>query len=364
MTNEQLAHELLLDPTFQLDESGGCSVENPVFHRIRESFHQAFWDSLVDDLRLATPCYVRVLRVLAEIRDGISELAGSLQSGAIAEAVDLDFIKQQAEAGLYGWESCKNLVASIVAVIKRVQAPKRDNETDAKWKENAKMMQEASADEQPRALCKALEFLLDRVNAMRIDAANARLRLIAPVIKDHGIDYERGKFQDKLNDGTLTLERTTAWIRKAVADVVWRKVVSKEDLVSGKASDFYSVHFDAMLSLVASHDKITRDTSPETLLFDVHRLCMLQREYSGEVQVATMLITARHNIEVLFKARPIHGSAALSKVASLLVDKETIDVDEVVLPSPFFWLFARLILSFGEGERFDQEGALGDGDLD
>jgi hypothetical protein len=56
MTNEQLAHELLMDPTFQLDESGGCSTENPVFHRIRESFHQAFWDSLVDDLKLQTPC--------------------------------------------------------------------------------------------------------------------------------------------------------------------------------------------------------------------------------------------------------------------------------------------------------------------
>lgn len=36
------------------------------------------------------------------------------------------------------------------------------------------------------------------------------LRLIAPVIKDHGIEYERNKFQDKLNDGTLTLERTQA----------------------------------------------------------------------------------------------------------------------------------------------------------
>jgi hypothetical protein len=34
----------------------------------------------------------------------------------------------------------------------------------------------------PRAFCKGLEFLLDRVNAMRIDAANARLRLIAPVL--------------------------------------------------------------------------------------------------------------------------------------------------------------------------------------
>ena len=39
MTNEQLAHEMILDPEFQLDESGGCTVDNPVFHRIRESFH-------------------------------------------------------------------------------------------------------------------------------------------------------------------------------------------------------------------------------------------------------------------------------------------------------------------------------------
>ena len=40
LTNEQLAHELLLDPTFQLDDVGGSSAENPITHRIRESFHQ------------------------------------------------------------------------------------------------------------------------------------------------------------------------------------------------------------------------------------------------------------------------------------------------------------------------------------
>ena len=215
LTNEQLAHELLYNPAFQLDESGGCSVENPVFHRIRESFHQAFWDSLVDDLKLATPCFVRVLRVLAEIRDGISELAGSREAGSVSEAVDLGFIKQQAEAGLYGWDSCRGLIAAVVAVIQRVQAPKRDEETKARWREVGQAMLGAAAAERPRALCKALEFLLDRVNAMRIDAANARLRLIAPVIKDHGIDYERGKFQDKLSEGTLTLERTQVAFRSA-----------------------------------------------------------------------------------------------------------------------------------------------------
>jgi hypothetical protein len=34
------------------------------------------------------------------------------------------------------------------------------------------------------------------------------LRLIAPVVRDHGIDYERGKFQAKLDAGVLTLTRT------------------------------------------------------------------------------------------------------------------------------------------------------------
>jgi hypothetical protein len=44
LTNEQLAHELLLDPEFQLNESGGCNIENPIYHRIRESFHQVMSD--------------------------------------------------------------------------------------------------------------------------------------------------------------------------------------------------------------------------------------------------------------------------------------------------------------------------------
>jgi len=40
LTNQHLAHELLLDPTFQLTSTGGCDMENPVYHRIRTSFHQ------------------------------------------------------------------------------------------------------------------------------------------------------------------------------------------------------------------------------------------------------------------------------------------------------------------------------------
>jgi len=316
MTNEQLAHELLLDAKFQLDESGGCSVENPVFHRIRESFHQAFWDSLVDDLRLATPCYVRVLRVLSEISDGIKDLSGSREEDSISEIVDLDHIKVQAEQGLYGWDSCLGLISNIVTVVQRVQAPKRDEETKAKWKQTEQRMRDASDEEHPRAFCKALEFLLDRVNAMRIDAANARLRLIAPVIKDHGIDYERGKFMDKLKDGSLTLERVHARIKQTVYHEVKHNNVDLDCLLEGKAVAFVHVHTAMMVGLVCDQTTLKADTCPETLLFDVHRIATLQTEFQSLATVITIHITAQHGL--LATKSPVDKQVA-EKVAECLV---------------------------------------------
>lgn len=183
MTNEQLAHELLLDPAFKLDDKGGSAAENPVFSRIRESFHVAFWDSLVDDLRLTPPCYVRVIRVLSEIRDGIADLGSGNEAVSINQVVDVEAIREQVEGGKLEWAACEQLVGGIVGVLQRMQAPKRDVETRTRWGEMQELLERAAETEaeRPAAFCKALEFVLDRVNTIRIDAANARLRMIAPV---------------------------------------------------------------------------------------------------------------------------------------------------------------------------------------
>jgi len=325
LTNEQLAHELLLDPGFQLDESGGCSVENPVFHRIRESFHQAFWDSLVDDLKLEIPCYVRVLRVLCEISDGIKDLAGSRESGCLNEVVDLAYIRQRVENRAYAWSDCQQLVASIVVVIKRVQAPKRDNETKDKWDAVRSRMRDAPAEERPRQLCKALEFLLDRVNAMRIDAANARLRLIAPVIKDHGIDYERGKFQDKLTDGTLTLERTTAWIRSTVTGLVRERADVLESLLCGNAAAFIETHCDAVLSIITDTRK---EVLPETMAMDAHRLQHMQTEFH--------FITAATASVVMMASESNAPAEVMQRVQRVLTEATDMDIaaEDIVMLVP------------------------------
>jgi hypothetical protein len=298
LNNEQLAHELLVNPEFKLNDS--YSVENPIFHRIRELFNQTFWNSLEDDLKYTIPSYTRVLRILIEIRDGINDLSGSREGSNILEIIDLDFIKQQTETRSYTWINCMQLISSIVVVIQRIQASHRDNETKEKWKLISEQMQEAliNVNEQSRAFCKALEFLLNRTNALRIDAVNARLRLIAPVIKEHGIDYERGKFQDRLDNKTLTLERTQSWIRLNLRHEVALKAVDLEKLLEGKAFAFVHVHSAAILSLITNQTIIKTEMCPETLLFDVHRLSMLQQEFQYIVTSTTILVKVKHRVMI------------------------------------------------------------------
>lgn len=73
----------------------------PVFRLIHQTFQSAFWDSLVNNLLLAMQCYVRVLHVVGEIRGCIHNLIIPLDSCNIMEAVDLNFIRDQVEKGLY-----------------------------------------------------------------------------------------------------------------------------------------------------------------------------------------------------------------------------------------------------------------------
>lgn len=97
MTNAQLAHELLLDRNFVLDEKvgaqlihrffnvqywldslplvpclqSGMSEDKLVHTEIRATFEKSFWDSLKEDLSGEVPRYGRVLSVLTEITNGI-----------------------------------------------------------------------------------------------------------------------------------------------------------------------------------------------------------------------------------------------------------------------------------------------------
>jgi hypothetical protein len=274
LSNERLAHELMMDPRFALRDGGGSCAESPVFETMRASFHAAFWASLVDDLSLNPPSYVRVVRVLGEIRDGINELAaGTALHDAIAKVIDMDAIREATRVAMdkisaLPWQDCVQLVTGTVAILKRMQAPKRDAETLQKWVPVSLTMQQANeiVQLQPKAFCGGLEFVLNRVNVIRIDCANTRLRGIASVIGAMGAEYERAHLERKILAGRIPgdLPRTATLIATTIQTEVSAGRVDVHDLRSGSATAFAYVQRAAILALgTCSETPLTCETAPE-----------------------------------------------------------------------------------------------------
>jgi hypothetical protein len=161
--------------------------------------------------------------------------------------------------------------------------------------------------ERARGLCEALELVLDRVHAVRVDTANNKLRAIAPVIRDHGVEYERSHFKKKLDAGKITLEHTERWMQHTVDYVINSNDsrVSREKLISGADKDFESVLFIAMTDLIADYPhwggeqrgKDKEDQLPETMLLDLLRIKALNAHFHTDIVSTIILITVDQEIK-------------------------------------------------------------------
>lgn len=309
MTNEQLAHELLVDKDFRLDEQAGMSDDRLVHTKIRETFERAFWDSLVEDLSALPPMYGRVLNVLTEIKTGIEGLAhGHPEEQSIGKVIDMDAITAQLRQNTLDYAGCVTLIDNIVMVLismhDRMRSPERHKETRDKWDTLRATMQDAIALDhlaRARATCSALELVLNRVHAVRVDTANNKLRAIAPVIREHGVEYEKSHFVRKLDKGTITLKHTKTWIAHTLAELVATKDarVQVADLAEGKPEDFEVVLYVAMVNLIADYPNWggvlrgqgDKDVVPETMILDLMRIKALNMHFHTDVVSSVILAT-------------------------------------------------------------------------
>jgi hypothetical protein len=293
--NEQLAHELLLNASFQMTEDTISGCYNLHDKKVRDAFHQAFWTSLESDLRLAQPTYKRVLRILHEVRDGVAELAGGVHAVQIRELVDSELLVQKIQEKALDWTDVRQLLTGIFEIIKKVQCSRRDIETLTMWMEKKEALDTASIEieTQPTAFCKTLEFLLGRVNAMRLDAANARLRIIAPVVRDHGVEYERGKMQEKIQSGEVTLNVTRGWLEGSMVRLIQQGESSVvEDVANGNGLGLVVAYGSAIVDLIENKELAI----PETLSFEVRRLNDMRDQYERLVVYSIVLLTVKQTV--------------------------------------------------------------------
>lgn len=283
LTVEELAHEILLNPAFVLTEEYNLmrfSANTPTMRSMFKTFHSAYISTLAADLELPQPCFTRVHTMVQAIVDGLKDTGGDPESKRLISDVqerELKAFSATAEGGgAPTWAHFMQLCVKLQAVAEHISCMCGGGSLASRWAPIHLTLLTNS--NRPKALTSALEYFMETVTAVRMSVANTRIRLLAPVIQDHGLDYERGKFQAKLDAGTVTLERTRAWLRLAIVEGGDAHALLSAP-TSGKEHEAAvdQAHARAMLALVSDASR-RPEAFPEVIAFDAHKLACIAND--------------------------------------------------------------------------------------
>jgi transcriptional regulator NrdR family protein len=382
MSNEQLSHELQLDPGFKLDVDGYSKFENKTRSRIRKIFNNAYWNSVTDDLRLKPVLYVRVTNILHEIHMGVNTITkeGLASNGSISDVLDFDLIDQMIENNMLTWKACIKLVSDILSVMEGFECTngvcqseasngdvsmfnckgysrKRkscEEEKESIWASRVGVkikMEEAALDKnlQPVALADALRFICDSITFFKIQESNKRLRKLAPILMSHGVEYEDSAMIKKLLDKTLTLEHITKLLHTTISDDILQGRMDIYRLTTDalKEESYTSIMHSAAVALVMNTKMTKIPNYPETFLLDRIHIMELQQEFTTLIRIAVViLITDMHMKEhkvanstaiiMEMSKSLLAGPTSHNDIASMVVVvneelKKSTNLDEVVM---------------------------------
>jgi hypothetical protein len=259
MNNEDLAHELLLDPNFHFTEETLHRLHHPDVRADAQERKNIFFAQMEAELCRSPPTVFCLLKCMMEVHEALVDLATPETRLIVLTALDRAAMRELVNCSDY-----PAIFDRTADVIRRVQASGRAAAFAASSAVVSEAMQSATTqEERAKAAAKAMRVLLESANHCRIDTSNARLALVSRVVADHGVQYELGKFQEKLAAGYFTTSRTLAWLKRASQETDMSQLRAALD-DSAKLEAFCS---DAFADLLVQNCEI-----PETFGLDLHRL--------------------------------------------------------------------------------------------
>ncbi|KAG0052142.1 hypothetical protein BGZ83_002968 [Gryganskiella cystojenkinii] len=251
-TNLQLLHELCLDPNFKIepkrphpgggpgpdlqssssssgDTATAAGSQQSLEARIRAMATKAYFDKIREDAeqgqlsKWITPLLSTIRQQLLEMVSPQSDFARKIE-----DTLDLEFVQQQVDQNVYN----VNKALEIVLVwMRQLCAPVRDATLQGIQEDLAIIQQQqeqqgsssqssttgpyTATSTTSKDLVSVLRSILELLDDMMMDMANFRLMVARPSLEKQAIPYERNAFQEALEQGETSLERTTAWLEEA-----------------------------------------------------------------------------------------------------------------------------------------------------
>ncbi|KAG5189617.1 T-complex protein 11-domain-containing protein [Tribonema minus] len=230
-------------------------------------------------------------------------------------ALDASLLGQMAAQGALDSTTMANLIRFIGQRIMALQAPARVPATQAWLQRFNDDMAAAASSGDPgapvRLLPRIFEFVFARIDEVRQDAANAHVAVLVPYLQQHGVEYERDKFNERLSAGEVTLERTKAWLSSTVRALPQGAIAQ---LLRGDRAPLHDLVHRGLVAL-AQDRALSPNTLPETLSMDAQRIQAVGAEADCIAIAAAMLVLMR---QVLSRQQVTCSGSSLARLQSRL----------------------------------------------
>ncbi|ERE91981.1 putative T-complex protein 11 like protein [Cricetulus griseus] len=252
----------------------------------KETMPSDFWDHLKEQLSSVPPDFSCALELLKEVREN------RLRS-EIEEALDMDFLHQQADRGdlnvTYLSKYILNMMVLLCAPVRDEAVQRLENITDP-----VRLLS--------TVILSCVRGIFQVLGLMKMDMVNYTIQSLQPQMQEHSIQFERAQFQERLNKQPSLLDHTTKWLMQAATDLSSPPAMCHDTLESSipgpSPSDMDSPE-PLSPSMVLSQGFLNLllwdaedEEFPETLLMDRARLQELELQRSQLTVLASVLLVA------------------------------------------------------------------------
>ncbi|CAE5958292.1 unnamed protein product [Arabidopsis arenosa] len=375
--NELMVNEFLHDWNFKFP--GGSTVkdeENNLKRRIKETMERAFWDSVMESMKLEKPDYSCISNLMKEVSDELCQMVPDSWKVEITETIDLDILSQLLNSGTLDIDYLGKMLEFALATLRKLSAPANDRENESTHQNLLKELhrlceaKDESGNLHAVAIVKGIRFILEQIQDLKREIGIGRITIMKPFLQGPaGFDYLTQAFEKRYGPPAQAYESlpvTRRWISVLLSskdeweehsntisalNVVERSsmgislktggsflssvnTTSKSTVTvtaDGQLSECKGERVDlavrlGLLKLVSQVSGLTPEVLPETFQLNLSRVRDIQSEIQKIVVVTTSLLIWR---QMLAKSESETESMA-KKLLELLDGKEEAGLTEII----------------------------------
>ncbi len=222
LSNEWLVHEVLLS-----EKAMTVSLQQAVEKGLLENteslgMDDVFWKEVAEDFNAHD--YNPLIMLISDLRAKIIAITPKRKDLAIetCEAMDIDLLKQMSEHGALDVDTFFKVIRFAGERVLELEAPIRNSVTSAKLE----ALSEAESGISIGTTIFDIElvreyftFLFNKLGEIHLDILNAHLQFIMPFLKQHGVEYEKDRFLERLDSNEINLDVTYSWLHRAICSL-------------------------------------------------------------------------------------------------------------------------------------------------